>query len=152
MSISSVGRAPACQMTYEYPEVPGSKPGGVLIITHRKLVYGCDREGTLCILVYFTHCFSSLSALGIWWWRLCQETVHCCLGATLTACSLSALVTSQQIPAMCSRTPCAQVHGYPYSWFCVRELEACDHPSCCPQWQKSSLPTWGSYVTARSLA
>ena len=46
-------------------------------------------------------------------WRFSQRDVHYLHYASLTARSLSTLVTPQCNPTMCNRTSCAQVHELP---------------------------------------
>ena len=49
----------------------------------------------------------------IYGWRVSQRDVHYLHYASLTAHSLSTLVTPQCNPTMCNRTSCAQVHELP---------------------------------------
>ena len=75
----------------------------------------------ICLLAYsFTYCLYIYKApdtfcWALLWigWRVSQRDVHYSHYASLTARSLSTLVTPQCNPTMCNRTSCAQVHELP---------------------------------------
>ena len=72
----------------------------------------CFSKVCVCSIVYYapdTFCWALLW-IG---WRVSQRDVHYLHYASLTARSLSTLVTPQCNPTMCNRTSCAQVHELP---------------------------------------